>query len=125
MSIVVSTALGNAILDSINTAINAGDAGKLEMATSTEFTTILATFTLNDPAFGAADAKALPLDVDPALTATVAVSGTAAAFRFLTSADVEVLRGSVGLAAADCIFDAVAWLANGVLTISAGSISIA
>ena len=127
MAIALSVAVGNAILDSIDAAVNAGDAaGNLEIATSSAFTTVLTEITLNDPAFGAADAKSMALDVDPALTGTVAAGGgTAANFRFRDSDDTEVLRGTVGTANADMIFDAVAWSAGGTVTVSSGALSIA
>jgi hypothetical protein len=126
MSITLSTVLGNAILDSIDTAINAGAAaGSLEVATSSAFTTILADFTLNDPAFASADAKSMALDVDPAVSATVLTSGTAANMRFLDSDDTEVLRGTVGTSNADLIFDAIIWTENGTVTITTGALTIA
>ena len=43
--------------------------------------TLLATFTLNDPAYGAAAAGVATLDVDPALTTTGVAAGDAGWFR--------------------------------------------
>ena len=125
MSIMVSTTLGNALLDLIDSTINVNGAGNVQVATTSAFTTILATFDLNNPAFGAASDKSMALNVDPAISATVAESGTAANFRFRDGADTEVLRGTVGTANADMIFDAVVWSAGGTVAITSGVLTTA
>ena len=49
--------------------------------------TLLLTFTLNDPAFGAASAGVATLDVDPALTAVGAAAGDAVSLFCLNTWD--------------------------------------
>jgi hypothetical protein len=57
--------------------------------------TLLATFTLNDPAFGAASTGAATLDVDPAVTTTGLAAGDAGWFRAKDSAGNAVFDGTV------------------------------
>ena len=57
--------------------------------------TLLATFALNDPAFGAAATGVATLDVDPAVTTTGLAAGTAGWFRMKDSAGNTVLDGAV------------------------------
>lgn len=56
--------------------------------------TLLATVTLNDPAFGAGVAGVATLDVTPALTTTGVAAGTAGYFRLHDNSGDVVLQGS-------------------------------
>lgn len=125
MSIMVSTTLGNALLDLIDSTINTGGPGSVQFATDSTFSTVLAEITLNNPAFGSAADKTIALDVDPALSATVAEDGTVSHFRFRDGTDAEVLRGTVGVSNADWIFDVVVWAADGTIIVNSGELSVA
>jgi hypothetical protein len=57
--------------------------------------TVLATFTLNDPAFDAASGGSCALDVDPAISDTADASGTAGWFRIKDSNGVTVVDGDI------------------------------
>jgi len=57
--------------------------------------TLLAVFTLNDPAFGAAAAGTATLSVAPALSTTGVAAGDAGWFRIIDSTGATVLDGSV------------------------------
>lgn len=57
--------------------------------------TLLATFTVNDPSFGAAVAGTATLDVTPALSTLGVGAGDAGWFRILDSTGATVLDGSV------------------------------
>ena len=57
---------------------------------------VLATLTLNDPAFGAADANGTAtLDVDPAISAAASGSGTADNFKVYDSDDTLIFSGTI------------------------------
>lgn len=102
MALGIVTAVRNAMLDAINTAINAGaGAGKLRIydgsrpATGGSVTTLLAELTFSDPAAGAAASGVLTfsaITADPSADNT----GTATWFRLVDSTNAFVLDGSVG-----------------------------
>ena len=125
MSITVSTTLGNALLDLIDSTINTDGPGSVQFATDSTFSTVLAEITLNNPAFGSAADKTIALDVDPALSATVAENGTVSHFRFCDGTGAEVLRGTVGVSNADWIFDVVVWATGGTIIVNSGELSVA
>jgi len=58
--------------------------------------TLLASFTLNSPAFAGAVAGVAALSLSPALTATGMAAGTATWFRMLNSAAAAIMDGDVG-----------------------------
>lgn len=102
----VATAVRNTMLDAINTALSAGAAApKLRIYTgsppagpgSAPTGTLLAEFTLNDPAFAAAGSASMALDVTPALETTGLAAGTAGWGRLLTSDE----AAATGLGVAD------------------------
>jgi hypothetical protein len=125
MSITVSTTLGNALLDLIDSTINTNGPGSVQFATDSTFSTVLAEITLNNPAFGSATDKTIALDVDPALSATVVENGTVSHFRFCDGTGTEVLRGTVGVSNADWIFDVVVWATGGTIIVNSGGLSVA
>lgn len=65
------------------------------LATDAATGTLLATLTLNDPAFGAAAAGVATLSTAPAVTTTGLAAGTAGWFRAKDSTGATVLDGSV------------------------------
>jgi hypothetical protein len=96
MALKISTAARNAAADAIVDLIDAGGPGVLRIygdtqpatpdtAVTTE--TLLAEFTLSNPAFGAAATGVATLDVTPALTDVGIATDTATWFRFLTAAE--------------------------------------
>lgn len=96
MAIEINTAARNAACDAVVDLIDGGSgAGKLRIYTGsppatpgTSATgTLLAEFTLSDPAFGSASSGAAALDVTPAVTDTADATGTAGWFRFLDSTE--------------------------------------
>jgi hypothetical protein len=100
----ISTASRNAAAAGVAALADAGaGAGIIQVRSGAQPTTaedaatgtLLATFTLNDPAFGAPSIGVASLDADPAVTATGAAAGTAGWFRLLDSTGGKVLDGSV------------------------------
>lgn len=104
MSTGYSTALRNAQLDAITTAV--GNAGLLRIydgtrpATGGAATTKLAEFTLGSPFAAGAAAGVLSPTLPSATTGLAA--GTATWFRIVTSGGTQVIDGSVGTSGADC-----------------------
>lgn len=104
MALRIATTARNAACDAIVDLLDAGSgAGTIDVRVGTQPTTpqdtatgtLLATFTLNDPAFGAAATGAATLDVDPAITTTGLAAGDAGWFRAKDSNGNAVLDGSV------------------------------
>lgn len=105
----LSTAARNAAADAVVDLVDGGSgAGVIRIYTGTQPAgpgttatgTLLAEFTLSDPAFGAAGTGVATLDVSPALTDTGIADGTAGWFRILDSTEAAatglgVLDGSV------------------------------
>jgi hypothetical protein len=105
----INTAARNAACDAVVDLIDGGTgAGVLRIYTGAQPATpatspsgtLLAEFTLSDPAFGAASSGAATLDVTPALTDTGITDGTAGWCRFLDSTEAAatglgVIDGSV------------------------------
>lgn len=110
MTIRVSTAAANAGINAAVDLVDGGSgAGKIRIyngaqpaspdtAISTQ--TLLAELPLSDPGFGAAVNRVKTLDVTPVPQGTGVAAGTATWFRMLDSANVAVLDGSAGEAAA-------------------------
>lgn len=92
----ISTAARNAAADAIAVLVDGGaGAGVIRVYTGSQPAgpgtsatgTLLAEFTLNDPAFGAAATGVCTLDVSPAIATTGLAAGTAGWFRILTSTE--------------------------------------
>ena len=132
MTISLSQTVASQMVDAITTAVDAGSAaGTLKVYTgakpSTPETaatgTLLATFTLADPAAAAPSAGVATYNFSPAISATVAASGTAGWFRVADSNGTAVYDGTVGTSGQDLNFDSVAWTSGGTVTISSGSVA--
>src|SRR5688572_11100568 len=104
MAVRLSASLANDLADAVDTAVNAGaGAGTIKIYTGSQPATadtaasgtLLATFTLSDPAFGPASSGVITLSGTP-LTVAAAATGTAGWFRLASSTPTTVLDGSVG-----------------------------
>lgn len=103
MALAISTAARNAAADAVGNLIDAGaGAGTIKVYTGSspgpnaaETGTLLATFTCQDPAFGAASTGVKTLDVTPAMTTTGLAAGTAGYFRVEDSTGANVFDGTV------------------------------
>jgi hypothetical protein len=105
VSLSLSNAARSAGVDAIVDLIDGGDgAGKLQIYdgtrpagpdTAVTSQTLLAEFTLNDPAFGDPSNGVKTLDVDPALTTTGLDDGEATWARFVDSDGTAVIDGKV------------------------------
>lgn len=128
MTLRSSVAVRNAACDAAVDLVDAGAAaGVLKVYTGAQPATpataatgtLLATLTFSDPAFGAASAGtavAAAISDDLAVDAT----GTAGWFRIEDSDGNALFDGSVGLtgSGADLEFDAVGWVAGGIVSIT-------
>lgn len=132
MTIRLSTAVASDMADAVTAAVDAGAAaGTLKVYTGSKPATVetaasgtlLATFTLTDPAAAAAAAGVATLDFDPDLSATVAANGTAGWFRIADSDGNGVLDGDVSTTGADLNFSSVAWTSGGTVELSTGTIT--
>ncbi len=99
------TASQNAAADAVAGRCDAGPSfGTMQVRTGTQPTsandaatgTLLVTFTLEDPAFGAASSGVATADTTPDISAIGVAAGTAGWFRALDSTGATVLDGAVG-----------------------------
>lgn len=132
MTLRVAVAARNAGLDAAFDRANAG-AGPATIkvytgpqpatADTAETGTLLATFTLADPAFSAAAGGVKDLDADPDLTATAVADGTAGWARCEDSDGNNVFDGSVGTASTDFIINSTAITTGQTVNLTLGSIT--
>jgi hypothetical protein len=135
MALSLSPTVASAMADAITAAVDGGaGAGTLKVYTGTKPAstatgatgTLLATFTLADPAAAAASAGVSTWDFTPSISATVAANGTAGWFRIADSNGTAVLDGEVGVTGGtekDLNFSSVAWVATGTVTITGGTLT--
>jgi hypothetical protein len=132
MAISISSGLATAMADAVTTAVDAGSgAGTLKVYTGSKPSTVatgatgtlLATFTLADPAAAAAAAGVATWDFSPAIDATVAADGTAGWFRVADSDANAVFDGTVGTSGADLNFSSVTWVTGGTVEITGGTVT--
>lgn len=132
MAIKLSTAVRNAMLNAITTALDAGTAAKIKIYDGTQpagpdtaitSQVLLATFTCADPSFEAAASGSMNLDADPDLTTTGVAAGTATWARVTTSADVAVFDGSAGTAGTDFILNTATVSVGVNMTLTTGSLT--
>lgn len=104
MTIRLPVATRNAAANAVADLVDAGSgSGLLRIYTGTQPAsadlaptgTLLATFTMNDPAFGTVGSGTATLIVTPAISTTGVAAGNATWFRLLDSAGTTVLDGSV------------------------------
>lgn len=131
MAIRLADATRSALADQITTLVDAGaGAGTIKVYTgtlptdlSTVGSTLLATFTLADPAAAAAAAGVATWDFSPAIDATVAADGTAGWFLVEDSTGADVFGGTVGTSGADMNFSSVAWVTGGTVSLTGGTVT--
>lgn len=115
MAITLATATQNAACNAMVDLIDGGVGdGLIRIYTATRPAsantaisgqTLLAEFTCNDPAFGAASSGVATFDVTGGITATGLAAGTAAWARVVDSAEATVFDGSVGTSGTDFIIN--------------------
>ena len=120
MAITHPTTVRNALANSIDDQVNQGSTyGKLKILTSGD--TVLATVTLQDPAFGAANTGVITLAGVPLSDTSADATGTAAKFTVTDSDDTIIFTGSAGLTGAspDLVLDNTSFVAGQTFTITA------
>jgi len=122
MAITYTTAVKNARLDVVTTAI--GSTGVLEIGT-TGMAVVLATIELGNPAASGASGGVLTLAGFPRSDTDADATGTAAAARIRTaSGGTDVITGlTVGLSGSDINLDSVSITAGQTVTINSASIT--
>lgn len=104
MALVHVTAIRDAIANLVVDAIDVGSTdatGDLQIATSTAWTTVLATILFSATAFGASSSGTATMAGAPKEDSNAAGGGVAAAFRVRDRDNNEVFRGTVATSAAD------------------------
>lgn len=104
MALVHITTIRNSLADLVVDALDLGSTdatGDLQVATSTAWTTVLATINFANPAFGAASSGTATMAGAPKEDSNAAGGGTAAAFRVRDRDNNEVFRGTVSTSGAD------------------------
>lgn len=120
MAVTYTTAVKNARLDAVTTAI--GSAGKLEIGT-TGMASTLATITLGSPAAPGAASGVLTFTM-PQSDSSADADGTAAEARIRTSGDVDVITGlTVGTGSEDIVLDSVSITTGQTVTINSATIT--
>jgi hypothetical protein len=122
MSVVYTNAVKISRMGAVTTAI--GTTGVLEIGTAS-MATVLATFTLNNPAAGAATgAGVLTLSGFPK-NATAAATGTAAAARIRTAtAGTDIITNlTVGTSGTDIILDSTSITSSQTVTLNSATIT--
>lgn len=129
MAIELAAATATALADKITELVDAGSNATIKVYTGT-YTgldptgdTLLATFTLADPAAAAAVAGVATYDFTPQIDATVAATGTAGWFLVETSAGTDVFGGDVGTSGAAMNFSSVSWVSGGTVSLTAGTVT--
>lgn len=132
MAVRLSVSLANDLANAVNTAVNAGSgAGTLKIYTGTQPATaddtatgtLLATFTLSDPAFGSASSGTITLAGTPK-TVAAGNTGTAGWFRIETSTPTKVLDGAVGTSGQQINLNTTSITSGVNVTITSGTITM-
>lgn len=122
MAVTYTTAVKNARLDAVTTAI--GTTGVLEIGT-TGMGTVLATINLGNPAAAAASGGVLTFSGFPRSDTSADNTGTAAAARVRTaSGGTDIITGlTVGLSGSDINLDSLSITAGQTVTINSATIT--
>jgi hypothetical protein len=122
MAVTYTTAVKNARLDAVTTAI--GTTGVLEIGTSA-MASVLATINLGNPAAAGASGGVLTFSGFPRSDSSADNTGTAAAARIRTaSGGTDIITGlTVGLSGSDVNLDSLSITAGQTVTISSAAIT--
>lgn len=122
MAVTYTTAVKNARLDAVTTAI--GTTGVLEIGT-TGMASVLATIALGNPAAAGASGAVLTLSGFPRSDTSADATGTAAAARIRTAtAGTDIITGlTVGLSGSDINLDSLSITAGQTVTINSATIT--
>jgi len=122
MAVTYTTAVKNARLDAVTTAI--GTTGVLEIGT-TGMASILATISLNNPAAAAASAGVLTFSGFPKSDTSADNTGTAAAARIRTaSGGTDIITGlTVGTSGSDINLDSLSITAGQTVTVNSATVT--
>lgn len=129
MAIRLGEAIRNSMLEEVSAAaaggtLNIYSGTQPANAGTAASGTLLATLTLNSPAFAAASGGAIVVDVDPAVATTGLADGTAGWARLLSSAAVAILDGSVGTTGTDFTVNTTAITTGLAVSLTGGSLTI-
>lgn len=106
MALTHSTAARDAMANSITATVDTGGGtSKVQIATSSAFSTILAEFPLSSTAFGASSSGVITLAGTPITDASAANTGTATYGRIIDRTATQVLQGTCGTSGTDFIID--------------------
>ncbi|MFF8831372.1 hypothetical protein [Streptomyces sp. NPDC015131] len=132
MALRLATAVRNAMADAVTTRVDAGaGAGTIKIYTGSqpatandaETGTLLATFTLSDPSYGAASSGVITLAGTPK-TVAAAATGTAGWFRVEDSTGANVYDGAVGTSGAELNLNTTALNSGVNVTITSGTFTM-
>lgn len=126
----ISTTARNTACDGIVDLCDAGGAGTLEIRTGSQPAnpgtaasgTLLATFTLPNPAFGAASTGVATLNAVTSVTA--AATGTAGYFRIKNNAGTAIMDGDCGTSGATLNLNTTSITSGGNVSITSGTITM-
>lgn len=130
-SLQLSDAAASALANVLTTLVDGGSgAGTIDVYEGTlpadldpATDTLLATFTLVDPAAAAAVVGVAAWDMAPPIDATVAATGTAGYFIASDSAAAAVFGGDVGTTGAIMNFSSVSWISGGTVSLTSGTVT--
>jgi hypothetical protein len=129
MALTVSAGTGNAMVDAVVDRLDGGSAGTIKVYSGSRPAspddaatgTLLATFTLSNPAFGSAASKSASINAVASVTA--AATGSAGYFRAANSAGTAMFDGTVGTSGAELNLNTTAITAGGTVSVTGGTIS--
>lgn len=131
MTVRLADDVRTSIADIVTAALDSGaGAGKIRVYTGTlddldpTGDTLLAEFTLTDPAAAAAVAGVATLDFDPDLSTTILASGTAGYWLGVNSDDVAKIGGDVSTSGASMNFSSTSWTSGGTVTLTTGTVTM-
>lgn len=126
----LAPATQTALADAITAIVDSGGDATIKVYTGTlpsdldpTGDTLLATFTLEDPAAAGAVAGVATYDFTPQIDATVAATGTAGWFLVESSAGTDVFGGNVGTSGCLMNFTSVSWVSGGTVSLTAGTVT--
>lgn len=133
MTLSISTGARNAAVDAVCSQLNVNGPGKINLytgakpATPSDGTsagnTLLASFTLGNPAFAAALTG--QANINAVASVTAVGTGTATWFRAQTANSSGVFDGSVGTSGAELNLSSTSVVTGGTVSITGGSVSMA